>query len=78
LNTKYGIADKVGAYGGISNTQSPEPAGPQIEMRDNTTGGHISGGSEVGPLGKKKPPPPPPPVKRAELAGHGEVSGIYQ
>jgi hypothetical protein len=93
LNTKYGIADKVGAYGGISNSQSPGSASPQIEMRDNTTGGQTNDAAEVGPLRKKKPPPP---VKRADLAGHGvskeaapppiplssrpkpEVSGIYQ
>jgi len=67
LNTKYGIADKVGTYGGISNTQTPEPASPQIEMRDNTVS--PNGTPDLGVLGKKKPPPPP--VKRAGLTGAG-------
>jgi hypothetical protein len=70
LNTKYGIADKVGAYGGVSNVQESEPASPPIEMRDNTQRA-VPG---VGPLGKKKPPPPPP-AKRAELAGTGLSKG---
>jgi len=69
LNTKYGIADKLGSYGGISNTQTPEPASPQIEMRDNTIGGYVNGAPDSGVLGKKKPPPPP--VKRARLTGAG-------
>jgi hypothetical protein len=68
LNSKYGIADKVGTYGGISNTQTPEPTDSQIEMRDNTISGHANGGPDVSVLGKKKPPPPPP-VKRVGLAG---------
>lgn len=67
LNSKYGIADKVGGYGGVS---TPEPSSPQIGMRDNTIMGHTSGGPDLGILGKKKPPPPPP-VKRAALAGVG-------
>lgn len=67
LNSKYGIADKVGTYGGISNTQTPEPTNPQIEMRNNTISGHANGGPDVSVLGKKKPPPPP--VKRVGLAG---------
>lgn len=65
LNTKYGIADKVGAYGGVANTHEPEVISPQIEMKDNT-----SGPPPV--VGKKKPPPPP--VKRAGLAGAGASS----
>jgi hypothetical protein len=67
LNTRYGIADKVGTYGGISST--PEPASLPIEMRDNTTNGHANSGPELSVVGKKKPPPPP--VKRAGLAGAG-------
>lgn len=68
LNTKYGIADKVGSYGGMAKTQSPEHTSPQIEMRDNTNGGDaLNGAPQVGALRKKKPPPPP--IKRAELAG---------
>jgi hypothetical protein len=67
LNSRYGIADKVGAYGGITNTQRPEPTNPQIEMRDNTTHGNANGGPELGVLGKKKPPPRP--MKKAALAG---------
>jgi hypothetical protein len=69
LNTKYGLTDKFGAYGGITNTQSPESAIQQIETRDNTTGGHTNNRSEGASLGKKKPPPPP--VKRAELVSQG-------
>jgi hypothetical protein len=67
LNTRYGIADKVGTYRGISST--PEPASSPIEMRDNTTNGNTNGAPELSVLGKKKPPPPP--VKRAGLAGVG-------
>jgi len=69
LNTRYGIADKVGTYGGVSNAQTLAPASPQIEMRDNTTSGYANGASEPGALGKKRPPPPP--VKRAGLMGAG-------
>lgn len=67
LNTKYGISDRVGAYGaggGTSSAQSPEHASPQIEMRDNTLVG-----TEGGAASKKKPPPPP--VKKVGLAGTG-------
>ena len=60
LNTKYGVADKVGAYG----QSSQGAASPQIDMRDNT----ISP-PPVGGLGKKKPPPPPP-AKKAQFAGN--------
>jgi hypothetical protein len=69
LNTKYGIADKVGAYGGAPNTQDPESTTPHIAMRDDTNGAPPA----VGALGKKKPPPPP--VKRADLAGTGVSKG---
>ncbi|KAH6719905.1 putative altered inheritance of mitochondria protein 3 [Leptodontidium sp. MPI-SDFR-AT-0119] len=69
LNTKYGIADKVGAYGAPANAQTPEPRSPQIDMRDNTSGSPL-GGPEGGILGKKKPPPPPP-AKKKELVGNG-------
>ena len=67
LNTKYGIADKVGQYGGITNEQEahPELENHQIDMRDNTT----SQSPSMGFAGKKKPPPPPP--KKTELAGNG-------
>jgi hypothetical protein len=65
LNTKYGIADKVGAYGGLANEPESHPTSPQIEMKDNTA----SPPSNSGVPGKKKPPPPP--VKRAGLAGTG-------
>ena len=70
LNTKYGIADKVGSYSGIGHPQTPEPESPQIEMRDNTIGSPIGNGAlEGGAIGKKKPPPPP--AKRADLTGSG-------
>jgi len=64
LNTKYGIADKVGAYG--TSPETPEASSPMIEMRDN------SAMSPAG-LGKKKPPPPP--VKKANLSGSGISKG---
>ncbi|KAN0115104.1 hypothetical protein V8E51_004648 [Hyaloscypha variabilis] len=67
LNSKYGIADKVGSYGGITSTQASEPENLQIEMRDNTIGGPANGGPDLSVLGKKKPPPPP--VKRVGLGG---------
>jgi hypothetical protein len=67
LNTKYGIANKVGAYGGVDATQPAETASPQIEMRDNTATPPSTAAPQVGALGKKKPPPPP--TKRAELSG---------
>lgn len=65
LNNKYGIADRVGAYGGISSPQAPEtePKSLGIEMRDNTDGNV----STTAVARKKKPPPPP--VKKADLAG---------
>ncbi|RDW84567.1 hypothetical protein BP6252_02157 [Coleophoma cylindrospora] len=62
LNTKYGIADKVGAYGAPAQASTlPQPeertASPGIELRDNTV--------------VKKKPPPPPPTKRANLTANG-------
>jgi hypothetical protein len=69
LNNKYGIADKVGSYGGIATSQKDEPASPKIEMRDNTQGNQASGIFE-----KKRPPPPP--VKRAELTSPSVVKDI--
>jgi hypothetical protein len=67
LNNKYGIADKVGAYGGVSNPQSTEPEGHQSDMRDNTSSPAIAAIA-----GKKKPPPPP--AKRADLTNGGASS----
>lgn len=58
LNSKYGIADKVGSYSGKPTSQTAEPTSPMIEMKDNS--------GVVGVLGKKKPPPPP--AKRADLS----------
>lgn len=66
LNTKYGVSDKIGAYG-ASSSHAPEPASSQVEMKDNTLSS--PGGQEGGVLGKKKPPPPP--AKRKELMGAG-------
>lgn len=65
LNNKYGIADKVGAYGGVSNAQIPEQDNHQIEMHDNE-------GAVAAVAGKKKPPPPP--TKRADLTSGGTSS----
>jgi len=67
LNSKYGIAEKVGSYGGLASTQVPEPENSQIEMRDNTIGGRANERPDLSLLGKKKPPPPP--MKRAALGG---------
>ncbi|CZR54494.1 related to myosin tail region-interacting protein MTI1 [Phialocephala subalpina] len=70
LNNKYGITDKVGAYGGVSsphNSEPPEQKSLGIEMRDNTNG-NVS----AAVVGKKKPPPPP--VKRVDLTGGSSSS----
>lgn len=67
LNTKYGIADKVGAFGAPANAQTPEPQSPQIDTRDS---GSPLAGPQGGVQGKKKPPPPPP-AKKKELMGNG-------
>jgi len=67
LYTKYGIADKVGAYG-ASSTQVPEPQSSAVEMRDSTSEIPV-GGPSGALLGKKKPPPPP--AKKKELMGTG-------
>ncbi|TVY44632.1 Altered inheritance of mitochondria protein [Lachnellula occidentalis] len=56
LNTKYGISDKVGAYGGGGNSQQ-EVASPQERANSN-------GLPQVAGLKKK---PPPPPAKKAQL-----------
>ncbi|CAG8979826.1 hypothetical protein HYALB_00002597 [Hymenoscyphus albidus] len=63
LNTKYGVADKVGALGagagGIRTTEPPPPMAPETQNEG------------VGPpagIAKKKPPPPPP-KKKVGLAG---------
>lgn len=58
LNTKYGLADKVGAYGGGAQSQPPEAGASSHETPSALS---------LGALGKKKPPPPP--VKRAGLGG---------
>lgn len=62
LNNKYGIANKVGAFGAATTTQ---PTGPPDPNRETTQ--ELNGAG----LGKKKPPPPPPPAKRPELTGAG-------
>ncbi|KAL3424755.1 gmp synthase [Phlyctema vagabunda] len=68
LNTKYGIADKIGSYGAAgagATSQAPpaatesQTASPGISLKDNTTGGSSTG------LKKK---PPPPPAKKPSLA----------
>ncbi|PBP28682.1 GMP synthase [Diplocarpon rosae] len=67
LNTKYGIAEKVGSYGS-SSAAVPESRSPQVETRDTTSSSPL-GGPQGGVVGKKKPPPPP--AKKKELAGNG-------
>lgn len=57
LNSKYGIADKVGSLGGVA---APERT-PAAEMREVET---------PSALGKKKPAPPPP-RKRPDLSATG-------
>ncbi|TVY27785.1 hypothetical protein LHYA1_G003758 [Lachnellula hyalina] len=56
LNTKYGISDKVGAYGGVGDSQQ-EVASPQGRAS-------LNGLPQVAGLKKK---PPPPPAKKAQL-----------
>ncbi|PQE16037.1 gmp synthase protein [Rutstroemia sp. NJR-2017a WRK4] len=59
LNTKYGIADKVSAYGGARE------ASPARSVETAEGNGTIA-------LAKKKPaPPPPPPKKRGTEIGGG-------
>lgn len=65
LNNKYGIADKVGNYGGLSNTQTPESSNQQIDTRESTISNEDEA-PDVSAIRKKKPPPPPP-MKRAGL-----------
>lgn len=65
LNTKYGIADKVGSYGIVAPAQESENIGSKVETKDNTIPLPA-----VMALAKKKPPPPPP-MKRAALSGAG-------
>ncbi|TVY85554.1 hypothetical protein LSUE1_G000054 [Lachnellula suecica] len=57
LNNKYGIADKVGAYGGAPASHS-EVVAPQERTSPALP--------EV--AGLKKKPPPPPPAKKAQLS----------
>jgi hypothetical protein len=58
LNSKYGIADKVGAYSGVGNSEH-EAASPQDGTNQNAL-------PEV--AASKKKPPPPPPAKKPQLA----------
>lgn len=61
LNNKYGIADKVGGYAGMTPAaNTPEPIeSPTIQMHDNTV--------------VKKKAPPPPPKKKPALAGGADA-----
>jgi len=59
LNSKFGIADKVGAYSGLGNSQQ-EAASPGDGTRQSPL-------PEVA-ASKKRPPPPPPPAKKPQLA----------
>lgn len=77
LNSKYGIADKIGAAGagagagaagGARNIQPPPPMPSQAQAVGNLGAAGIAG---------KKKPPPPPPKKRAGLAG-SPVAGSPQ
>jgi hypothetical protein len=58
LNSKYGIADKVGAYSRVGNSEH-EAASPQDGTNQNAL-------PEV--AASKKKPPPPPPAKKPQLA----------
>ncbi|KAM0129221.1 hypothetical protein ACHAP3_007954 [Botrytis cinerea] len=70
LNTKYGIADKVGSYGGISQGKDASAGGHDGNVENSSSPvGNGSIGQSV--LGKKKPAPPPPPKKRSELGAPG-------
>ncbi|KAF7937567.1 uncharacterized protein EAE98_001881 [Botrytis deweyae] len=70
LNTKYGIADKVGSYGGLSQGRDASTNGHDGNMENSSSpvGNGLNGQSV---LGKKKPAPPPPPKKRSELGAPG-------
>jgi hypothetical protein len=61
LNTKYGIADKVGAYGGVGAREA-SPA-RSVDAAESPVGNGTSA------LAKKKPAPPPPPKKRGTEIG---------
>ncbi|KAG4027553.1 hypothetical protein MFRU_029g00770 [Monilinia fructicola] len=70
INTKYGIADKVGSYGGL---QGRNDASEERGSSAGGTGGAGFNGALA--LGKKKPAPPPPPKKKLELGGGGSGGG---
>ncbi len=65
LNSKYGISDKVGRFGGIA--PQTESSSPQVDVSDHSNSANTSNRADLSMVGKKKPPPPP--VKRAELGG---------
>ncbi|KAM3070750.1 hypothetical protein ACMFMF_008198 [Clarireedia jacksonii] len=62
LNTKYGIADKVGALGGVGPAREASPA-RSVETAESPVGNGTTA------LAKKKPAPPPPPKKRGTEIG---------
>ncbi|KAI9646089.1 hypothetical protein NHQ30_005529 [Ciborinia camelliae] len=74
LNTKYGIAEKVGAYGGVSNggahsSNDGRERGSSSSLVGNGLSG-LNGLNAQSILGKKKPAPPPPPPKKLEWSGN--------
>ncbi|QSZ34786.1 hypothetical protein DSL72_007644 [Monilinia vaccinii-corymbosi] len=69
LNTKYGIAEKVGSYGGVMQGRNDGTGENVASSGGNGVGGLNGNGDGNGQsvLGKKKPAPPPLPKKKLEL-----------
>ncbi|KAF7879150.1 hypothetical protein EAF04_000349 [Stromatinia cepivora] len=73
LNTKYGIADKVGSYGALAQGRDASPGRNDgtVENSSSPVGNVLNGLNGQSVLGKKKPAPPPPPKKRSDLGTPG-------
>ncbi|CAD6456558.1 73566304-e4ed-4fa1-b2ec-2376d408a925 [Sclerotinia trifoliorum] len=76
LNTKYGIADKVGTYGALAqgSDTSPSRNDGTVEHSSSPTRHGLNGLNVQSVLGKKKPAPPPPPKKRSDLSTPGNAT----
>ncbi|KAG9232754.1 putative altered inheritance of mitochondria protein 3 [Amylocarpus encephaloides] len=73
LNTKYGIADKIG---GMKTTALLPPSvnTPPPELEYASQPSHFNGGSQTALTAKKKPPPPPP-MKKPKLGSYTPANG---
>lgn len=68
LNSKYGLADKVGGLTGTRASPTPPPGLSQGQEQENTPRAPASNRlPDMAGLAKKKPPPPPP-MKKPGLA----------